>query len=118
MITYGFVLLTITAALYGLGMLILLAALFGSDAVKQLSSGKIAIALIKSITFTALFTIFAVTFAGPQHLAMLIIGAVLYGISLIGGGLKIITKDYATGCVGFIIDLAMMVQFIVVAALI
>ena len=118
MLTYGFVLLIITAAANGLSTAIVLLATLFADSLEHISSAKlVAIVLIRGIFFTALFTIFAVTFAGPQHLAMLVIGAVIYGLGLIYSTLKIASGD-SSGCMPVLIDLAMMVQYIVVAALI
>lgn len=113
MLTYGLVLLIISAATYGLATSVVLISLFAG----YISASKYAIALTKGIFFTALFTVFAATFAGPQHLAMLVIGAVLYGLGLVSSMIKIVSSDYS-GCISVLIDLAMMTQYIVVAALI
>lgn len=116
MLTYGLVLLIISAATCGLATSVVLISLFAGNA-SDISASKYAIALTKGIFFTVLFTVFAATFAGPQHLAMLVIGAVLYGLGLVSSMVKIVSSDYS-GCISILLDLAMMTQYIVVAALI
>jgi len=116
MVTYGFVLLVITAAMHGISLLCLFIMMLSGDT-GNISSGRIAYGTMKCLSLCTLFTIFAVCFSGPEHIVMLIIGAVLYGAGLVKSLFNIASND-SSGCVSLIYDIAMLAQFIVVAALV